>query len=84
MAQFIELMMPGGNYAYVRCASIERVEAAGMLDPKAVAPPDNPLKVVLREGKEKLTVYGCSVIDILYGIHRDDVPLARTGDEEPL
>lgn len=80
MAQFIELLLPGGQSAFVRCASIERVEVGGALGPADIAPPDNPIRVVLRDGGPKLTAYGCSVLDILHGIHRDDAFLDSRAD----
>ena len=75
MAQFIELQTPGAKFAYVRCAAIERVECSGALTREDIAPPDNPLIVVVREGSgvAKLQVYGCTVLDILHGIHQDGV-----------
>ena len=80
MAQFIELISPGGLSIFVRCASIERVEAAGNLPPDQIASPETLIHVVLREGKEKLPIYGCSVLEILHGIHRDDCFLDSRGD----
>lgn len=76
MAQFIELLGTGGVTHFVRCSSIERVEATDNLAAEAVAPPDAPLIIVLREGRERLPVYGCTVLDVLHGIHRDDCSLA--------
>jgi hypothetical protein len=73
VAQFIELAVPGGSFAYIRCSCIERVECSGSLTREDIAPPDNPLRLILRDQKEKLTVYGCSVLDILHGIHQDGV-----------
>lgn len=73
MAQFIELQVPGAKFAYVRCSSIERVECSNHLTREDIAPPDNPIIVVVREGNgvAKLEVFGCTVLDILFGIHRD-------------
>lgn len=73
MAQFIELLSPGGVSVFLRCNSIERVEASGNTPPDKIAPPDEPIRVVLREGRATLQAYGCSVLDILHAIHRDDV-----------
>ena len=82
MAQFIELMVPGGTSVFIRCASIERVEAPGNLTADQIAPPEVPIKLVFRDGKERLSAYGCSVLDILHGIHRDDVFLDSRGSDE--
>ena len=81
MAQFIELQVPGASFAYVRCNTIRRVECAGSLTRSDIAPPDNPLKLFLANEPLPLTVYGCSIGDILHGIHQDDVFL-NSRDEE--
>jgi hypothetical protein len=75
MAQFIELQVPGGKFAYVRCAAIERVECSGIMTREDIASPEHPLIVVVREGHgvAKIQVYGCSVLDILHGIHQDGI-----------
>lgn len=80
MAQFIELLSPGGISVFIRCAAIERVETQGMLPPDQIASPSEPIRVVLRESRDKLTTYGCSVLDILHGIHRDDCFLDSRSD----
>jgi hypothetical protein len=80
IAQFIEILSPGGTSVFVRCSSIERVEVSNSLGPDAVAPPETPIRVVLRERGEKLLAYGCSVLDILHGIHRDDAFLDSRGE----
>ena len=82
VAQFIELLSPGGLSIFIRCASIERVEAPGSMPPDQVAPPNAPIHIIVREGREKLTAYGCSVLDILHGIHRDDCFLDSRGADE--
>lgn len=81
MAQFIELLSPGGLSVFIRCASIERILAPGSMPPDKIASPQEPLHIIVREGREVLSAYGCSVLDILHGIHRDDCFLdSRSGD----
>lgn len=81
MAQFIELLSPGRLSVFVRCGSIDRVEAPENMKPTDIASPETPLRVVFRDGGVRMSVYGCSVLDILHGIHRDDCFLdSRTGD----
>lgn len=82
MAQFIELLSPGGLSVFIRCSAVERVEAPGSLPADKIAPPDAPIFIVVRDSKDRLSIFGCSVLDILHGIHRDDVFLdSRGGDE---
>lgn len=80
MAQFIELLSPGGVSIYIRCSAIERVETNGSLGADKIAPPDAPIRVVVRDTKDVLSVFGCCVLDILHGIHRDDCFLDSRGD----
>lgn len=80
MAQFVELLIPGERRAYIRCSAIERVETDSSLEASAIAPPDNPVTLVLRDTQKELYVFGCSVLDILHAIHRDDVFLDPRGE----
>ena len=82
MAQFIELYSPGQIKVYIRCSAIERVEVDANLPSGDLASPNKPISLILRESQTRLDVYGCSVMDILHGIHRDDVFLdPRTLEE---
>lgn len=80
MAQFIELLTPGGVSVFIRCSSIESVETAQHLAADAIAPPETPLKISLRDSPRTLMAYGCSVLDILHGVHRDDCFLDSRGE----
>lgn len=72
MAQFLQALSEGNRSVYVRCSAIERVEAEGQ-DTNEIAPPDRPILIFLRDFIWPISVYGCAVIHILHGIHRDDV-----------
>lgn len=84
MAQFIELRVKGRRaFVYVRCNSIVRVEAPDNLKPEDLAHPDQPINIVVRyaDQVDTLSVYACSVLEILHGIARDDCFLDPRGSE---
>lgn len=72
MALFIELLCPDGTCTFLRTVDIKRVETPKGLDGEMIASPNAPIIVHTKDG-DRIETFGVSVMQILYGIHREDV-----------